>query len=193
MFPFRRRNAPVAPAPYQPKYLTPPVLSMPYSSPNSDRIMKLFTADQKERLSNAYEMAKGVRTHYDNKKRLYDIVNPPPNPFVRGVYFLDPNSRPNAELLRLANKNTLDREERKLSKAANTNYGLVAVEARGIPRDVVLSHISPFLQPTEQEYANRPRTIYDDTMKRYLEYPTDVPLTDAQERVLGNYNEPIYG
>lgn len=190
-----RRNLPVAPdVPIlRPLYMNPPEHEMPYSAPDADRITKLASAGMKSELSVANEMAKAIKPQYDEINRRYDIRNPPPNPFVRGIYFLAPNARPNDELMRLADKNLYKKSEKKLADIANANYGLLATEARGLPRDVVLNHISSFLQPSQQQFQNYPNTQYDNTVNEYLSYPTNVPLTAEQQSVLGDYNEPIYG
>lgn len=192
-----RRNLPVAPdvpdVRLRPLYMNPPENEMPYSAPNADRISKLASAGMKSELSVASEMAKAIKPQYDEVNRRYDIRHPPPNPFVRGIYFLAPNARPDAELMRLADKNLYKMSEKKLAGITNANYGLLAAEARGVPRDVVLNNISSFLQPSEREYRDYPNTQYDNTVNQYLSYPTNVPLTAEQLAVLGDYNEPIYG
>jgi hypothetical protein len=175
-----RRSAPIAPdVRIRPLYMNPPVNEMPYSSPNSDKDTKLASAEMKSKLSAAYEMAKAVKPQYDKINSRFDIRNPPPNPFIRGIYFLAPNVRPDEELQRLFTKDLYKKEEKKLTDITNANYGLLAAEARGIPRDVILNNISPYIQPSKRQYDKSPDTIFDDTVKQYISYPTHVPSINS--------------
>jgi hypothetical protein len=59
----------------------------------------------------------------------------------------------------------------------DANFGLVALEKKGLPQDLIMSNISPFLQPLPSAVANRSAIV--DLMRpvpdRNLRYPTDIP------------------
>lgn len=150
MFPFRRRNAPVAPI----------TNSISITDPDARR--QLFRAEL---------LGKTVA------RKVSQMEKPAPNlnPLVRAIYHLAPAVIPNEEQARRIYNERLRHLGQREAKNLATNYGLVATEAIGVPRDVVLSHIAPFLQPNQTEIATRRGKEYIEGLADLMDYPTDVP------------------
>lgn len=177
-----------------PKYMIPP--SRPYNPPLV-RGEPIETA-VKTKLQIANAIADELPRIYKQHKARAEITGKP-NPFERLIYHIDPATIPDSEHLRRTAEARLAQLARREQSAVNRNLGLVMAEARGIPRDVVLNHISPFLQPTEIEQRDYLQAIKDETARgtrisrsvmdkvpQIMEYP-DIPITREQERVLGDF------
>ena len=177
-----------------PKYMIPP--SRPYNPPLV-RGEPIETAI-KTKLQIANAVADELPRIYKQTKTRAEASGVP-NPFERLIYHLDPATIPDSEHLRRTAESRLAYLAKREQGAVNRNLGLVMAEARGIPRDVVLNHISPFLQPTEREQERYLQAIQDETARgtrisrsvmdkvpQLMEYP-DVPITFEQERVLGDF------
>lgn len=120
------------------------------------------------------------------------------NPFQSDLYFMSPIERMNAETAnQLHGKRQLDlatqaaniRFNRRLKDYGfsardqlGENFGLVATEAKGVPRDVVLNLISPYLQPsakTSQDEPGPEPIEYLDKLMTMTDYPIDVPAQNS--------------
>ena len=188
-FGFKRRSASVG-VDTRPKYMIPP--SRPFNPP-FDRRDTMETAI-KSRLQTADDVAVELPKIYKQAKATAEKQTGKPNAIERLIFLMDPSTIPDSEISRRQRERNLAYLANTEQNAVNNNLGLVSAEARGITRDVVLNHISPFLQPTKEDHRGYLRTIQDDTLHgthrgvmanfpQLLEYP-DVPITEAQSRVL---------
>jgi hypothetical protein len=70
----------------------------------------------------------------------------------------------------------------------DANFGLVALEDKGLPQDLIMTNISPFLQPTPKEASER--SVIVDMLRprvdRDLRYPTDIP---SQRPTISRFTE----
>ena len=151
------RSAPIAPAAFL---------------PNSTSITD---PDARKQLVRAELLGKTIA------RQVQQMEKPAPNlnPFVRAIYHLAPSVIPNEEQARRIYNERVRRLGQREAKNLATNYGLVATEAMGVPRDVVLSHIAPFLQPSSTQIARRRDKEYVEGLADLMDFPTDVPPVNA--------------
>lgn len=167
MYPFRNSVRPAPP---------PPPPPLPRNRVITNTAIKV---DLQDALHTAREVADD--TAY--QRREFARYNPPPSQLRRALSLLAPNTFPlprnywwaTNELQRLNERADFNKE------ATGANYGLVAMEQKGIPEDVIREEIMSYLKPTAQEVTRAssrvagppfsPAHYYEDNLK----YPTSKP------------------
>jgi hypothetical protein len=143
----------------------------------------------KTRLQDADEIATVIDERAADRQRIDSLTYPPPDFILSNLYNYVPESLNTdirqQEMFRRERADGLIRARNQLATKTNTNYGLLAMEAKNIPREVAYNHIAKYLQPTRHQFVNTQITPDDAILRQSLEYPTDQPLTESQRRVLG--------
>lgn len=116
-----------------------------------------------------------------------------PNPFTTPLYFIPRGQALESDLERFSNNirfnRTLQNVGREGMDRLGENFGLLAMEAKGVPRDVVLNNIAPYLQPSRDAELDDLGLIVPKKMAGELtgitnmmtlaDYPIDAPSRNA--------------